>query len=315
MVSLGSWPLSVLDMASHVRLNCRPGVRCRLPREFLMPFCGTIFRLAAPLLAATVLLSDPGLASDANAAMLAPHRAVYDLELGTASERSGISQMYGRMVYEFTGSECEGYRVNFRFVTRIDTAGESKVTDQQTTSFEDLRANTFEFDTRSYSGKTLDKEVSGNASKSAGRINVDLFAPASRQIDLADSRFPTEHMKEVIEKARSGVRFFESRIFDGSDNADKTLFTTTVMGQPVTPAADDPDASNAGALGAKPAWPVTIAYFNDLQGKDALPIYRISFKLYDNGVTRDLTMDYGDFVLKGRLADLKLLESKACGQN
>jgi hypothetical protein len=37
----------------------------------------------------------------------------------------------------------------------------------------------------------------------------------------------------------------------------------------------------------------------------------MSFKLYENGITRDLTMDYGDFVLTGRLAKLELLDSKS----
>ena len=46
---------------------------------------------------------------------LAPHRAVYDLKLKDATERSGIAGMYGRMVYEFNGSPCDGYTVSFRF--------------------------------------------------------------------------------------------------------------------------------------------------------------------------------------------------------
>ena len=55
------------------------------------------------------------------AAPLIAHRAVYDLALDKASDRSGIIGLQGRMVYEFNGSPCEGYTVNFRFVTRIDT--------------------------------------------------------------------------------------------------------------------------------------------------------------------------------------------------
>ena len=31
-----------------------------------------------------------------------------------------------------------------------------------------------------------------------------------------------------------------------------------------------------------------------------MPEYRISFKLYENGLTRDLQMDYGDFVIRGQ---------------
>ena len=69
---------------------------------------------------------------------LIAHRAVYDLELKDASDRSGISGMVGRMVYEFEGSDCAGFTTNFRFVTKIDTGDSTRVSDQQTTTFEDL---------------------------------------------------------------------------------------------------------------------------------------------------------------------------------
>ena len=57
---------------------------------------------------------------------------------------------------------------------------------------------------------------------------------------------------------------------------------------------------------------MTIAYFNDKSGTDALPIYRMSFKLYENGITRDLVLDYGDFVLTGKLKKLDILETASC---
>jgi len=38
----------------------------------------------------------------------------------------------------------------------------------------------------------------------------------------------------------------------------------------------------------------------------------MAFKLYENGVTRDLTMDYGDFVLSGKLAKLEVFNSEEC---
>jgi hypothetical protein len=45
-----------------------------------------------------------------------------------------------------------------------------------------------------------------------------------------------------------------------------------------------------------------------------LPVYSIAFKLYENGVTRDLTMDYGDFVLQGELAQLEIYEPEPCAE-
>lgn len=249
----------------------------------------------------------------AQANVLAPHRAVYDLELKDASERSGISGMYGRMVYEFNGSACSGYTVSFRFVTQVDTGDGVRMTDQQTTTFEDIRKGDFRFLTRSFTDDKLDKEVKGTAHDAEKSVTVALTEPDEKKLDLAASRFPTEHMLEVIEHARTGKRFFESRLFDGSDSGDKTLFTTTMVGKQEEPGAGvADDAARAGDLADDAYWPVTIAYFNDGEEGDGVPIYNMSFKLYGNGVTRDLTMDYGDFVLSGKLARLDLLKQEDC---
>lgn len=242
---------------------------------------------------------------------LVPHRAVYDLELKDAAEKAGIKAMYGRMVYEFTGSACEGYKVDFRFVTETEVGEEKRVSDQRSSTFEDVSGGRFEFESRSYTDDRLDKEVQGTAEEKADKISVELTSPSEKQVDLQPSRFPTEHMLEVIRLARSGKHFFEARIFDGSDNGDKAVFTTTVVGSPTAVLPDDPDAKSAGRLKDEKTWPVTIAYFND-EKADGLPTYRMSFKLYDNGVSRDLTMDYGDFALSGKLVKLDFLPESKC---
>ncbi|HSX73978.1 MAG TPA: DUF1849 family protein, partial [Shinella sp.] len=144
---------------------------------------------------------------------LAPHRAVYDLKLKDATERSGIAGMYGRMVYEFNGSPCDGYTVSFRFVTQVNTGEETRLTDQQTTTYEDLKTGSFRFLTRSFTDEKLDKEVRGTAREDKEGVSVDLTAPDTRQVELAASRFPTEHMLDVIAHARKGDRFFEARLF------------------------------------------------------------------------------------------------------
>ncbi|CAN7276256.1 cell envelope integrity EipB family protein [Rhizobium sp. LjRoot258] len=267
--------------------------------------------LAALLLASvstTVYAAAPA-TSAAIATGLVAHRAVYDLELKDASERSGISGMSGRMVYEFDGNYCTGFTTNFRFVTQIDTGDAVRVSDQQTKTFENLKDRRFTFDTKSFTDDQLDKEVNGAAQDQAEGVKVALTQPTSKELQLAASRFPTEHMLDVIQNAKAGKRLFEARVFDGSDDGDKALVTTTVVGKQVAPAIDEADAGNAGAFAKAAFWPVTISYFNENTKTDALPVYRMSFKLYENGITRDLTLDYGDFVLSGRLAKLELLDS------
>jgi hypothetical protein len=250
------------------------------------------------------------LSADNAARMLVPHRAVYDLRLKDSSERSGIEGMFGRMVYEFNGSACTGFTTNFRLVTRISTGDESRVSDQQTKTFEDLSARQFHFETKSFTDEQLDKDVSGDASQGEGGVKVELQGQNQREIDLPASAFPTSHMLDIILNAKDDKRIFETRVFDGSENGDQSLLTSTVIGKAATPEKDDGDAGNAGEFAKTPYWPVTIAYFNDGAAGDPTPVYNMSFKLYENGITRDLTMDYGDFALSGSLVKLDILKKQ-----
>lgn len=243
---------------------------------------------------------------------LAPHRAVYDLSLQDATESSGIDGMSGRMVYEFSGSACVGYTTKFRFVTQTETGETSRLTDQQTTTFEDVKRHVFRFDTTSYVDQSLDHTTKGAATLKDGELVVDLDDPDREVKVVGAALFPTEHMMELIDRARKGETFYESRIFDGSDNADKAMLTTTVLGTPKPVDADDTEAAKAGGLAGEKYWPVSMSYFNETAVGDPKPSYLITFKLYENGVTRDLVMDYGDFVLRGKLAKLEMLKAEPC---
>ena len=244
---------------------------------------------------------------------LIPHRAVYDLELQQASERSGIDSMFGRMVYEFNGSECAGYTVGFRFVTQLDAHGAVRLTDQQTTTYENLEEGTFRFLTKSYVNEKLDTEVRGTARADSEGTSVDLTTPRRARLTLDRAQFPTEQMISLIEKAKSGERFFQSRLYDGSEEGSKVMLTTSVVGSPKVVSDDgNGELAAAGDIADQPTWPVTIAYFDETKKDENTPIYKISFKLYENGVTRDLIMDYGEFALRGTLASLETFEGDGC---
>ncbi|WP_237367955.1 cell envelope integrity EipB family protein [Rhizobium sp. SL42] len=268
-----------------------------------------MFRSRMALVATAALASGIGLgpAQAAGVIGLAPHRAIYDVVLKEASDRSGIESVRGRMVYEFNGSTCKGYNTQFRFVTRIDVGDGVRVTDQRSSTFEDVAGGKFRFDNKSFTDDQLDKDVAGAASDTDGKVKIELTGPDKRAVELADSRFPAEHMLEVIALARKGQRVFESRIFDGSEDGDQTFLTTTVVGAAQKATGTDPEVKAVAPLAGAEYWPVSIAYFDEKAKGDQLPIYSQSFKLYDNGVTRDLTLDYGDFILSGKLTKLELL--------
>ena len=266
-------------------------------------------------LACLAIVLSPVLASSAGVAAavpLAQHRAVYDLKLSEASGSSGITGISGRMVYEIRGSACEGYTVRFRYVTQADTRDASQVTDQQTTTFEDADGKSFSFVTKSYTDQNLDKELRGNATRESDGVKIQIDKPETKSIELEPTQFPTQHLVDLISRAKTGETFYETSIFDGSEDADKAMTTTVIVGRQSNTSNGDPEAKALDALSGEKFWPVDIAYFDEAtEGGEDTPEYRISFKLYENGLTRDLEMDYGDFVIQGQLVDLAVFEPDA----
>ena len=265
--------------------------------------------MRASRLALAILLSSSAfaVAPAFAAAPLAPHRAVYDLVLDKATDRSGITGITGRMVYEFNGSPCEGYTVKFRFVTQIDTGENSRVTDQQTTTFEDAEGKTFSFVTKSFVDQALDREVKGTATREKDDLKVEIDKPEQSSLELPATQFPTQHLVELIGKANKGETFYETNLFDGSEDADKVMTTTVIVGKKSEAQKSDPELPALKDLAAQKYWPVDIAYFDEsTDGGEEVPEYRIAFKLHENGLTRDLVMDYGDFSMTGKLVNLAL---------
>ena len=62
-----------------------------------------------------------------------------------------------------------------------------------------------------------------------------------------------------------------------------------------------------------PRWPVTISYFDkDKAPKsgEQTPVYAIGFELYENGISRALSLDYNDFVVAGKLTSLEIKDGE-----
>ncbi len=188
---------------------------------------------------------------------LATHRAVYDIKLKEASERSGISGMYGRMVYEFDGSPCDGYTVNFRFVTQIESGDQSQVTDQQTTTYEDIREQTFRFVTRTFVDRQLQSEVKGAAHDDGETLSLELEAPEARRLDLPDSLFPTRHMIDLLERAGNGERFYKAVFLKGWMKVEGGWIRRRIMGTGWLGKRSRPVR---GPWSGPGSWPVYILY-------------------------------------------------------
>ncbi len=63
------------------------------------------------------------------------------------------------------------------------------------------------------------------------------------------------------------------------------------------------------------AWPVSLSYFDqEKEGTDALPSYELAFLFFENGLSRQLLIDYGQFAIRGKLSRLEMLKETACSK-
>jgi hypothetical protein len=251
--------------------------------------------------------------------MLVPHRALYDLSLGETRNNSQIAGVRGRIMYDFGGNTCEGYSLEFRQVSELDS-GEGKVStsDLRSTTWEDADAKNFKFTSENYIDQSLVDAVDGHAKRDATATAVNLVKPVTKTLDLdAKVVFPTEHMVRAIAAARAGKTVLDFPVFDGSDTGDKVFDTLTVIGKKIAPNERSHDDAAAGEpkLAQVPRWPVTISYFDKTKNSESseqTPAYAIGFELYENGISRALSLDYNDFVVTGKLTSLEFKEPKPC---
>jgi len=253
--------------------------------------------------------------------VLASHRAVYDLKLAKSSGSRGIQAVRGRILYDFGGSVCDGYQLHFRQVSELNSGeGKTILSDLRSTTWENADATKFRFDSENLLNDKVTDTVDGSAERGSSAVSVDLNKPKDKTFTVpAEVVFPTEHMRRIIEAARAGKSILEFPVYDGSDGGEKLYHTLTVIGAAIDPAkkpADDAtgqEPSMAGML----RWPVTVSYF-DKKSEEAertgeqTPVYAIAFELYENGISRALTLDYNDFSIKGELTSLEMKKEKAC---
>jgi len=266
-------------------------------------FIRCLAAVAAALLATSLMAS-------AQAADLVPHRAVYDMRLGTARHNSGIIDIRGSMIME-TSESCDGWestqRIKLRF-SHNDT--EETESDSTFASYESRDGLNYRFNTRNMQDGELDEEFSGLAALESvnGPGKAVFTEPQQQEFKLpAGTIFPTMHMIKLIDRAQSGETIIAFNVFDGSRLEGAFEVNAVVTGtQPKAKiAVDSPLLKN------QPMWVMRLAFFSSKKNV-ADPEYEIAVELQANGITRAITLDYGDFTVIGELRDIQTLPRAKC---
>jgi len=250
---------------------------------------------------------------------IANHRAIYEMTLEDSSERSGITSVDGRMVLEFVGTACDGYTLNSRIVTRFGNRdGKLTNTDIRSTSWEAGDGSKFRFSTRQYLEDALQEETEGRATRGHdGNPGTGVLTkPTEEAFELpADAVFPTEHNFRIMRAAAAGRTTDQTVVFDATDGKNYSAARAFLGAEKRPGAVTLPDGvEDTARLATLRSWPVSISFFDDTQpaSGEQTPSHEISFDMFENGVSVDVLLNYGDFSVKGVLSGLEIFETPKC---
>ncbi|QFR32182.1 cell envelope integrity EipB family protein [Ancylobacter sp. TS-1] len=270
------------------------------------------FVRSSSAVAALVLLS--GSALPAAAIQLTPHRATYEISLDGTKPANRVAGAEGRIVYEMRGNPCAGYSVQLRQNTDLLTEGGRVNSAVSTATWEDGEGNAYRFRvTNTLNGETPD-EADGVAERRDGRLVVKATKPEQDERQLGSNiMLPTQHVLRLIAAAEKGDSVLDAKVFDGSPDAKKVYDTLSVIGRGVSDAKGLEDAATTADLAGRTRYPVTISYY-ERGATSQTPDYIISFDMFDNGVSRNLKLDYGEFALRGKLTSYEALPKEECAK-
>jgi hypothetical protein len=270
-----------------------------------------------------------GWAGLADATEISPHRALYSLSLESAKAGSGVVDATGAMIYEW-GETCDAWTVQQRFRLRLVYEDADPVELSSTlVSWESKDGLRYRFNERRLRNGEADEEVKGEArldgQGKGGK--ADFTKPDAVTMTLApEVLFPTAHTLLLIERAIAGDNFLTREVFDGAteDNASQI---SAVIGPRIEPAATSGDKAASGAgskdnkdkkdkvvkspLIERPSWRVRLAFF-PADTKADEPDYELGMRLFDNGVSGDMSLDYSDYVIRAKLDEIEPLSKPAC---
>jgi hypothetical protein len=244
-----------------------------------------------------------GLAPAVQAQELAGHRAFYDLSLQSA--RGDVTGANGGMAYEVIDA-CDGWAIRQRLrmtITNRDGQDIDMLSDY--TTWESKDGLRLRFRLRQTTDDAVTSELAGEAALDApggaGKVRYTISSGGEAESkDLpAGTLFPMAHTSALLQAAKDGKKFLSIPLFDGTSangGQDSTVAIANWVG---------PQKGKWKLLDSLPSGRVRIAFF-DREGSNQQPDYEVGMRYWDNGVADELSMDFGDFVMRGLIKELAM---------
>ena len=256
---------------------------------------------------------------------ITPHRALYTMGLAKAKTDSGVTGAQGEMGYQW-GETCDGWTVEQRYELTINYAESQDVKIVSNfVTWESKDGLRYRFNQKESRNGTVDEEIRGSAQLDGpgkgGTITFEKPQPQTMKLP-AGALFPSAHTILLIQKAEAGDNFVARQVFDGA-TVEGAVLVSAVISPKIEPStakvAADSDAKpgpNPQELAKnpilqRPGWRVRLAFFPADPNAEK-PDYELGMLLLDNGISRDMEIDYGDYTIQAKLAKIEPLGHPHC---
>jgi len=288
--------------------------RQRTPGRAESPGRGALSRRLGGL-AAALAIALAGLCAAASelaaAVTIAPHRAVYALELSQARSGSDVTQAEGRLEYEWE-DVCDGWTVRQRtLLTLVHRSGQSLQSNWTINSWESKDGLKYRFFVRRYHAGGTVESVRGHAELDGPGQGGHAFFydPEERVVDLpAGTVFPTNYSLEMMALAEQDKLPAWRVMFDGFGDDDLMGVNAARVSALTVGEATSLDSAMISDL---PSWRLRLAFF-PLDRRSPEPDREQGFRVFSNGIIDELVIDYGDFSIDAVLEALSSLPEANC---
>ncbi len=247
----------------------------------------------------------PALAAEPVA--LAGHEAFYTLTMDRSHPmNTDVTNARGTMAYEITDA-CDSWASRQRLsITTSNRDGQDIEMVSDYVTLESKDGLSMRFRMRQTTDTAVTELVEGTATleKTGGPGTITYTMPEEKTLPLPPGTvFPMMHTAAIITAAEEGKKFVAIPLFDGTGDKGAQDSGVAIAGWGPTKTASYP------ALAALPSGRVRIAFFDRPKPGDKVPggpDYEVGMRYFANGVADDLSMDFSEFVLAGKLTEFKL---------
>ncbi|MBU6448233.1 MAG: DUF1849 family protein [Rhodospirillales bacterium] len=244
----------------------------------------------------------PGLADTSLASQLTGQHAVYNLALSKLRTHD-ITGATGQMSFNVVDG-CTGWATTQHMtliVRNVDGSLTKSVSDYVTWESKDGKTLSFSLSESDNGGKVIID--SAGVATHIGPDNSGVIrytTPADTVLKVpAGTLFPMQHTEALLAAGRAGRMFISPLLFDGTTTDGAQATFVTVLGHHAAQKTKWPSLDDEASTD------VDIAFF-ERKNDDETPDFRTSMQYYENGVATGLVLDFGDFVMTGKLNALSI---------